>query len=65
MTIDRAQTFSGSAATINIRGLAEVVGTVYLMNEQGDMLAVTLSPTGNVAILRYNSHDTPGNWSAL
>jgi hypothetical protein len=64
-TIDRAQTFSGSAATLNIRGLTEAVGTVYLMNEQGDMLAVALNPTGNVAILRYSSHDTAGNWSAL
>ncbi len=64
-TISQAQTFPGSAATMNIRGLAEAIGTVYLMNGQGDMLAVTLSPTGNVAILRYSSHDTAGNWSSL
>jgi hypothetical protein len=63
--IDRAQTFSGSAATLNIRGLVEGIGAVYVMNEQGDMLAVTLSPTGSVAILRYSSRDTAGSWSQL
>lgn len=64
-TIDRAQTFSGSAATLNIRGLAEAIGTVYLMNPQGDMLAVTLSRTGSVGIVRYSSRDTSGTWSTL
>jgi type II secretory pathway pseudopilin PulG len=65
VTIDKAQTFPGSAATINIRGLAEAVGVVYLMNTQGDMLAVALSPTGTAAIFRYSSHDAAGNWSSL
>jgi len=64
-SIDRAQTFPASVATFNIRGLAEAIGTVYLMNDKGDMLAVTLSPTGNVGILRYSSRDTSGTWSAL
>jgi len=64
-TINQAQTFAGSEATINIRGLAEGLGTVYLMNDAGDMLAVTLSPTGSASILRYSSHDTAGNWSSL
>lgn len=64
-TIDRAQTLSGSVAVINIRGLAEGVGTVYLMGAEGDMLAVTLSPTASVAILRYSSRDTAGTWSPL
>jgi Tfp pilus assembly protein FimT len=64
-TINQAQTFPGSEATINIRGLAEGLGTVYLMNAVGDMLAVTLSPTGSASIFRYSTHDTAGNWSSL
>jgi hypothetical protein len=64
-TIDKAQTFSGLVATLTIRGLADGIGTVYLMNTQGDMLAVTLSPTASVAILRYSSRDTAGTWSPL
>jgi len=64
-TIDKTQTFSGLVATLTIRGLAEGIGTVCLMNTQGDMLAVTLSPTASVAILRYSSRDTAGTWSPL
>jgi len=64
-TIDKAQTFSGSVAILTIRGLADGIGTVCLMNTQGDMLAVTLSPTASVAILRYSSRDTAGTWSPL